>query len=80
MREDKLSEFIYLVHLEHDTASYGIYNFKTFYDRASCMAYSESLAANNLEMSVQVDIRPRFRKHNTSGAGGLGGDRGLGRV
>jgi hypothetical protein len=69
MRQDKLSEFIYLVHLEHDTASYGIYNFKTFYDRGSCMAYCESLAANNPEMSVQVDVRPRFRKHNALYAG-----------
>ncbi len=69
MRQDKLSEFIYLVHLENETANYGIYNFKTFYDRASCMSYCESLAANNPEMSVQVDVRPRFRKHNTLCAG-----------
>jgi hypothetical protein len=64
MRKDKLSEFIYLVHLEHETASYGIYNFKTFYDRASCMSFVESLAVNNPDMGVQVDIRPRFRKRN----------------
>jgi hypothetical protein len=64
MRQDKFSEFIYLVHLEHDTASYGVYNFKTFYDRASCMSFCESLATNNPDMSVQVDIRPRIRKRS----------------
>jgi hypothetical protein len=64
MRKDKLSEFIYLVHLEHETASYGIYNFKTFDDRSSCMSFVESLAVNNPDMSVQVDIRPRVRKRN----------------
>jgi hypothetical protein len=64
MRNDKLSEFVYVVHLEHETASYGVYNFKTFDDRFSCMSYCESLAKNNPDMSVQVDIRPRFRKSN----------------
>lgn len=68
MRQDKLSEFIYSVDVEHDTALYGIHGLKTFYDRRSCMAFVESLAANNPDLSVSVRVRPRIIKRNVLAA------------
>lgn len=68
MRKDKGSEFIYSVDFEHDTALYGVHGFKTFYDRASCMEFVESLAANNPDLSVSVRVRPRFVKRNVLAA------------
>ena len=64
MRKDKLSEFIYCVDLEHESAEFGVYNFKTFYDRNQCMAYVEKLAVNNPDVNLTVNVRPRFRKKN----------------
>jgi hypothetical protein len=64
MRKDKLSEFIYVVHLEHESGEYGVYNFKEFYDRTSCMSFVESMSKNNPDLSLNVDVRPRFRKSN----------------
>ena len=64
MRKEKLSQFIYTVDLEHETAEFGVYNYKTFYDRASCMAFVESMAQNNPDISVAINVRPRFRKRN----------------
>ena len=69
MRQDKLSEFIYVVNLEHQTGEYGIYNFKTFYDRSGCMSYVESIAKNNPDMTVNVDVRPRIRRRNALALG-----------
>lgn len=64
MSKSKLSRFVYTVDLEHESAEFGVYNFKTFTDRASCMAFVESMADNNPDISVTVNVRPRFRKHN----------------
>lgn len=64
MKKSKTSEYIYDVDLEHESASYGIWNFKTFYDRSECMDYCESMAANNPDISISVRVRPRFRKRN----------------
>lgn len=69
MRKSKLSEYIYEVDLEHESASYGIWNFKTFFDRQECMNYCESIAKNNPDMSVSIRVRPRYRKSNVLAMG-----------
>ena len=69
MRKDKGSEFIYTVNLDHESASYGVYNFKTFYDRVECLTFVESMAKNNPDMTVNIDVRPRFRRRNVLALG-----------
>ena len=69
MRKEKASEFIYWIHLEHESASYTIFNFKTFFDRKSCLDFAESLAKSNPDVTVNIDVRPRFRKRNVLALG-----------
>lgn len=69
MRKDKLSEFIYSVDLDHESGTFGIGNFKTFYDREQCMKWCESMAKNNPDISVSISVRPRFRKYNALAVG-----------
>lgn len=64
MKKSKGSEFIYAVHLEHETGEYGLYNFRTFYDRREALDFVESMARNNPDICLNVDVRPRIRKRN----------------
>jgi hypothetical protein len=64
MRNEKLSEYIFGVDLEHESASFGVWDFKTFFTRSEAMDFAESLAKNNPDMNVSVTVRPRFRKKN----------------
>ena len=69
MRKDKGSAYIYSVDVDHDTNMYGVYGLKTFYDRGECMAFVESLAKNNPDMSVSVRVRPRITRRNVLATG-----------
>ncbi len=69
MRKDKLSEFIYCLDLEHVNAHFGVWDFKVFYDRTEALAYAESLAKNNPDISVSIEVRPRMRKRIALRAG-----------
>jgi hypothetical protein len=64
MRNEKLSEYIFGVDLDHESASFGVWDFKTFFTRSEAMDFAESLAKNNPDMNVSVTVRPRFRKKN----------------
>jgi hypothetical protein len=64
MRNEKLSEYIFGVDLEHESASFGVWDFKTFFTRSEAMDFAESMAKNNPDMNVSVTVRPRFRKRN----------------
>jgi hypothetical protein len=64
MRNEKLSEYIFGVDLEHESASFGVWDFKTFFTRSEAMNFAESMANNNPDMNVSVTVRPRFRKKN----------------
>jgi hypothetical protein len=64
MRNEKLSEYIFGVDLEHESASFGVWDFKTFYTRPEALDFAESMAKNNPDMRVSVSVRPRFRKKN----------------
>ncbi len=69
MRKEKGSEFIYSVDLEHVSGGFGVWSFKTFYDRLEAVAYCEKLAKNNPEISVTMGIRPRITKKNVLARG-----------
>ncbi len=62
MKKSKGSEFIYCLDLEHVNGRFGVWDFKTFYTRSEALDFAESLAKNNPDMSVSIQIRPRFRK------------------
>jgi hypothetical protein len=64
MRNEKLSEYIFGIDLDHESASFGVWDFKTFFTRSEAMNFAESLAKNNPDMNVSVTVRPRFRKKN----------------
>ncbi len=64
MRKEKLSEYVFGVDLQHESASFGVWDFKTFYTRSEVMDFAESMAKNNPDMQVSVSVRPRFRKKN----------------
>lgn len=62
MRKDKGSEFIYCLDLEHVNGRFGVWDFKTFYTRQEAMDFAESMAKNNPDISVSIEVRPRMRK------------------
>jgi hypothetical protein len=64
MRKEKLSEYVFGVDLQHESASFGVWDFKTFYTRSEVMDFAESMAKNNPDMHVSVSVRPRVRKKN----------------
>jgi hypothetical protein len=64
MRNSRGSEYIYGVDLEHESASFGVWDFKTFFTRSEAMNFAESMAKNNPDMNISVTVRPRFRKKN----------------
>lgn len=64
MKKEKFSEFIYTVDLDHETGMWGVGNIKEFYSRAEALTFAESMARNNPDMSVSVNVWPRIRKKN----------------
>ncbi len=64
MRNARGSEYIYGVDIDHESAMFGFWDFKTFYTRAEAMNFAESLAKNNPDMNISVTVRPRMRKKN----------------
>lgn len=64
MTSNRDRRFEYAIDMENERQSYGVWNFKTFRDRNTALAYAESLAHNNPDLRISVNVEALGARKN----------------